>query len=216
MIRLSKKAPSRRSNSESSRSPPTRHLTRTARCTPLICTPPSRDSNLFLQGTLKGVFHRCFCGTWMTAGLLVWSSSRRVGSSRMELITGRPLTHPATALPPSGPNEPSGSWDSIHVFEANERGRMAHYKLTSTIMLQLKIQGETSGEVDLSGSMTRQVSFLRFLPLKYFTHAYCSKKRIDLCPNPRPILRIQATWSRIWSSKCVTFFKKFILARRGM
>lgn len=78
--------------------------------------------------------------------------------------------------------EPSGSWDSIHVFETAERGRQAHYKLTSTVMLQLVTrrgsEGEGSegekkqdskgdrkgsewkreGEVSLSGSMTRQVS----------------------------------------------------------
>ncbi|QRV74965.1 F-actin capping protein beta subunit [Ceratobasidium sp. AG-Ba] len=59
-------------------------------------------------------------------------------------------------LPASSPEEPSGSWDSIHVFEASERGRTAHYKLTSTIMLQLKVKGEKSGEVDLSGSMTQE------------------------------------------------------------
>jgi len=89
-------------------------------------------------------------------------------------------------MTPSTPSEPSGSWDSIHVFEAAERGRQAHYKLTSTIMLQLvthkgaeneaaegrqhagsgtgaegngKGKGEgwkREGEVSLSGSMTRQ------------------------------------------------------------
>lgn len=80
--------------------------------------------------------------------------------------------------------EPSGSWDSIHVFEIAERGRQAHYKLTSTVMLQLttrqgpdggegdknnekedkdkdkdkKSEGrKQEGEVNLSGSMTRQV-----------------------------------------------------------
>ncbi|KAG8874518.1 F-actin-capping protein subunit beta [Tulasnella sp. 331] len=67
---------------------------------------------------------------------------------------------------------PTGSWDSIHVFETSERGRTAHYKLTSTVMLQMvsgKSQADPShkpkdGEwnntkednVDLSGSMTRQ------------------------------------------------------------
>jgi len=58
----------------------------------------------------------------------------------------------------------SGSWDSIHVFEASERGRMAHYKLTSTVMLHLVStsgatdkSNSTTGTVDLSGSMTRQV-----------------------------------------------------------
>ncbi|KAJ6507952.1 F-actin capping protein beta subunit [Mycena vitilis] len=78
-------------------------------------------------------------------------------------------------MTPTTAYEPSGSWDSIHVFEAAERGRQAHYKLTSTVMLQLvtrkgsdseteeKGNGNGSkgawkheGEVSLSGSMTRQ------------------------------------------------------------
>ena len=80
---------------------------------------------------------------------------------------------------PTSNDEPTGTWDSIHVFEASERGRHAHYKLTSTIMLQLvtrqnsdaesgdgslsaqaKDKPETwkrNGEVTLSGSMTRQI-----------------------------------------------------------
>lgn len=82
---------------------------------------------------------------------------------------------------PSSPDNPSGSWDSIHVFETAERGRQAHYKLTSTIMLQLVTRQnykgsedassvaagsdkknseqhgkKMAGEVNLSGSMTRQ------------------------------------------------------------
>ncbi|KAH9949988.1 F-actin capping protein beta subunit [Amylocystis lapponica] len=76
------------------------------------------------------------------------------------------------ALAPGSPTEPAGSWDSIHVFEAAERGRQAHYKLTSTIMLQMvdraAVAGGASakegappdakrdGEINLSGSMTRQ------------------------------------------------------------
>lgn len=74
-------------------------------------------------------------------------------------------------LKPQSSSAPSGSWDSIHVFETSERGRNAHYKLTSTVMLQMvgkKNQEDrkpTPGEwtqtqednVDLSGSMTRQV-----------------------------------------------------------
>ena len=79
---------------------------------------------------------------------------------------------------PSGPDDPAGSWDSIHVFETAERGRQAHYKLTSTVLLQLVTRrtedtqmhpvasqekkasdhgSKSSGEVSLSGSMTRQV-----------------------------------------------------------
>ncbi|KAJ3106569.1 F-actin-capping protein subunit beta, partial [Physocladia obscura] len=52
----------------------------------------------------------------------------------------------------------SGSWDSIHVVEVQEKGRTAHYKLTSTIILQL-IHGTISNildELNLSGNMTRQ------------------------------------------------------------
>jgi len=59
-------------------------------------------------------------------------------------------------LNPTDSSQPSGSWDSIHVFEASERGRQAHYKLTSTIMLHLITTSENAGEVNLSGSMTRQ------------------------------------------------------------
>ena len=70
-------------------------------------------------------------------------------------------------MTPAHPTENYGSWDSIHVFEASERGRQAHYKLTSTIMLNMvnnteKKPGEDgkkiSGDIGLSGSMTRQVS----------------------------------------------------------
>jgi len=68
-------------------------------------------------------------------------------------------------LPPTQSTEGTSSWDSIHVFEASERGRQAHYKLTSTIMLSMvnnsvKQTGEggkrTSDKIGLSGSMTRQ------------------------------------------------------------
>lgn len=50
-------------------------------------------------------------------------------------------------------------WDSIHVFEATERGRTTHYKVTSTVMLSLSTStgGGGPGDMDLSGNMTRQV-----------------------------------------------------------
>ncbi|POY74734.1 hypothetical protein BMF94_2210 [Rhodotorula taiwanensis] len=58
----------------------------------------------------------------------------------------------------------AASWDSVHVFEAAERGRSAQYKLTSTVMLYMSkpVQAAASetnkgeGEVSLGGSMTRQ------------------------------------------------------------
>jgi capping protein beta len=84
---------------------------------------------------------------------------------------------------PSTVDEPSGSWDSIHVFETAERGRQARYKLTSTVMLQLVTQRtekaedigghgwKSAGEVNLSGSMTRQVNhrFLNHLSASFLT-----------------------------------------------
>ncbi|KAK5658755.1 hypothetical protein OQA88_1565 [Cercophora sp. LCS_1] len=50
-----------------------------------------------------------------------------------------------------------GVWDSIHVFEASERGRTSNYRLTSTVILSLATKGASLGELDLSGNMTRQV-----------------------------------------------------------
>ncbi|EPS40990.1 hypothetical protein H072_5141 [Dactylellina haptotyla CBS 200.50] len=51
----------------------------------------------------------------------------------------------------------TGSWDSIHVFEAIDRGRTAHYKLTSTVILNMENTTDAIGTMDLSGNMTRQV-----------------------------------------------------------
>ncbi|KAF2403987.1 F-actin capping protein, beta subunit [Trichodelitschia bisporula] len=51
----------------------------------------------------------------------------------------------------------SGSWDSIHVFESQDRHRTSHYKLTSTVILNLGTNTDTLGSMDLSGNMVRQV-----------------------------------------------------------
>ncbi|KAL9130827.1 MAG: hypothetical protein Q9217_001079 [Psora testacea] len=56
---------------------------------------------------------------------------------------------------PKGKSE--GGWDSIHVFEAIDRARTAHYKLTSTVILRLSTANEALGDMDLSGNMTRQI-----------------------------------------------------------
>lgn len=50
-----------------------------------------------------------------------------------------------------------GSWDSIHVFDAQDRARTAHYKLTSTVILSLGTDSDALGNLDLSGNMVRQV-----------------------------------------------------------
>ena len=53
-----------------------------------------------------------------------------------------------------------GAWDSIHVMEVHDRaaGRMGKYKLTSTVMLYMLTNKEESGDMNLSGSLTRQVN----------------------------------------------------------
>jgi len=52
----------------------------------------------------------------------------------------------------------SGSWDSIHVMEVlpSGDGSEATYKLTTTIMLSMKVANKSIGDADLSGSLTRQ------------------------------------------------------------
>eukprot|EP01101_Sappina_pedata_P012436 TRINITY_DN854_c0_g1_i1.p1 TRINITY_DN854_c0_g1~~TRINITY_DN854_c0_g1_i1.p1 ORF type:complete len:287 (+),score=158.26 TRINITY_DN854_c0_g1_i1:55-861(+) len=49
-----------------------------------------------------------------------------------------------------------GTWDSIHVVDVEEKKGSAHYKLTSTVMLSLETKTDQTGQVVLSGSLTRQ------------------------------------------------------------
>ncbi|KAK9454630.1 F-actin-capping protein subunit beta [Dipodascopsis uninucleata] len=51
----------------------------------------------------------------------------------------------------------NGDWDSIHVFEVEYKGRTAHYKLTSTIILNVVTTSSALGKFDLGGNLTRQV-----------------------------------------------------------
>jgi hypothetical protein len=55
-----------------------------------------------------------------------------------------------------------GTWDSIHVVEVQDNKKNAHYKLTSTVMLSIETETNATGQVNLAGSLTRQV-FLNFL-----------------------------------------------------
>ncbi|KAI8824758.1 F-actin-capping protein subunit beta [Chytriomyces cf. hyalinus JEL632] len=50
----------------------------------------------------------------------------------------------------------TGAWDSIHVIEVEEKSKAAHYKLTSTIILNLIHGKQNIGELNLSGNLTRQ------------------------------------------------------------
>lgn len=55
-------------------------------------------------------------------------------------------------------NNEGGTWDSIHVIEVSEREKVARYKITSSIMLQLIVPASSKyPAIDLSGTLTRQV-----------------------------------------------------------
>lgn len=43
------------------------------------------------------------------------------------------------------------------MFEVVDRGRVAHYKLTSTVILHLGAKSDALGSLDLGGNLTRQV-----------------------------------------------------------
>jgi capping protein beta len=51
-----------------------------------------------------------------------------------------------------------GTWDSIHVVEVQDHQKNAHYKLTSTVMLNIETETAATGQVSLAGSLTRQVN----------------------------------------------------------
>ena len=42
----------------------------------------------------------------------------------------------------TGDTTPTGSWDSIHVFECKEKTRSASYKLTTTVMMWLQTNNQ--------------------------------------------------------------------------
>ncbi|WPH02292.1 f-actin-capping protein subunit beta [Acrodontium crateriforme] len=51
-----------------------------------------------------------------------------------------------------------GGWDSIHVLEVAESAtkRSAHYKLTSTVILDLGLKSSSVDSLELAGNLTRQ------------------------------------------------------------
>jgi len=54
-------------------------------------------------------------------------------------------------------NLKTGWWDSIHVFEVKETKKdVFNYRLTTTVMVSMNLKDEKTGDVDLSGHMTKQ------------------------------------------------------------
>ena len=73
----------------------------------------------------------------------------------------------------------SGCWDSIHIVEARDCGNgEGKYKLTTTVMLSMLVPDTAAGEVNLSGSLTRQAS----KTCKYLQNpVVCNKECLFIC-----------------------------------
>ncbi|PPQ91721.1 hypothetical protein CVT25_012862 [Psilocybe cyanescens] len=130
--------------------------------------PSSRMRKLEIQANEAFDTYREMYYEGGVSSVYLWDPEDASGGNFAGVVVLKKTMTPASAL------EPSGSWDSIHVFETVERGRQAHYKLTSTVMLHLitrkgsesdsKVPADKKGtenwkrdgEVSLSGSMTRQ------------------------------------------------------------
>lgn len=50
----------------------------------------------------------------------------------------------------------AGSWDAIHVIEVEMKGKVASYRLTTTVILSMTVAREELGTTNLSGSLSRQ------------------------------------------------------------
>ena len=61
-----------------------------------------------------------------------------------------------------------GEWNSIHVVEVQEKGAEAVYRLTTTVLIALGVEGEQVGDLNLSGGISRQVRSI------LHAHAYLS------------------------------------------
>lgn len=63
-------------------------------------------------------------------------------------------------IPEGGRYVNGGSWDTVHVFEVKEAaggaGGKSSYRLTSTVMLSMRVAKAEVGQCDLSGHLTRK------------------------------------------------------------
>ena len=111
------------------------------------------------------------------------------------LLYGMPTKKMNTATPKG---KSSAGWDSIHVFEAIDRARTCHYKLTSTVILRLGAENEALGEMDLSGSMTRQTQ--QDMPVENDkSHVVNVGKLVeDMEGKMRNLLREYHYFGRLW------------------
>jgi len=93
-------------------------------------------------------------------------------------------------------NPMKGLWDSIHVFNVDDKSGTADYQLTSTVMLSIETNEEKTGMINLSGSLTRQESRDAQPVNKEKTHLMNIGSLIEDLEN-----KIRATLDTIYFSK---------------
>ncbi|KAH1230505.1 putative F-actin-capping protein subunit beta [Glycine max] len=89
-----------------------------------------------------------------------------------------------------------GAWDAIHVIEVGpEEEENTNYRLTSTVMLTLTTNNESSGTFSLSGSIRRQASFDRISSCWQLDHLMSMKLSVadgHLCNMGRMIEEMES------------------------
>lgn len=101
------------------------------------------------------------------------------------------------------------------MFEAQDKARVAHYKLTSTVILSLGSETDALGSMDLSGNMVRQVE--QDMPVEDDNGHVVNIGRLveDMELKMRNLLRAYIGHiSQLAKFKLTSMQKRFTLARR--
>ena len=122
-------------------------------CLPISCGSwkwlPMRHSIRTATCTLRAELRPSTCGIWIRGSPVSFLSKRVFSIGTLATLT--------CGIVGDASSKMKGAWDSIHVLEVVESSKSANYKLTSTVMLYMLTNKPQTGNINLSGSMTRQV-----------------------------------------------------------
>jgi hypothetical protein len=102
------------------------------------------------------------------------------------------------AIPDSSRYVKTGGWDSIHVTEIKKEAKGWEVRLSSTIIVQLGVDGADTGDVSLSGTLSHQVPApaARYLPASFLSGSRTTCRyarahvRSGVCHHPAHVLRL--------------------------
>ena len=100
------------------------------------------------------------------------------------------------------------------MFEALDRARTAHYKLTSTVILRLNTTNDVLGEMDLSGNMTRQVEQDMAITDDFSHIVNIGKLVEDMESKMRNLLRTRIGILSLSVDRLTSNQRRYILGRR--